>query len=304
MITVSNLQKRFGNFEALRGIDLHVQKGEIYGFIGRNGAGKSTTMNILAGLSRPSGGSCIVNGMDVHKVRHPSLLHIGYLPEEPKFYTWMSAYETLHYLGSGGSHRVTPARIEEMLRWVGLADSARRRVGGFSRGMRQRLGLASAMVHDPELLILDEPSSALDPEGRSDVLRLIRELRDMGKTVLFSSHILSDVQRVCDRVGIIVSGKMTLEKTLEEIRRDNLAPVYDITADAVFDNDLLEELRKLKGVTGVRQHHEVLSVSVADTEGAPVRLMQFFGSKNIPLQGFALRVNDLEDIFIREANGK
>ena len=207
MITVKNLHKQFHAFHALKGIDLNVQKGEIYGFIGQNGAGKSTTMNILAGLSRPSAGECTVGGKNVTKARYPSDLDIGYLPEDPKFYPWMTAREMLAYLCNSGGPRVAAReRVGEMLHWVGLADAAGRRVGGFSRGMRQRLGIAAAMIHNPALLILDEPSSALDPEGRSDVLRLMREVKQMGKTVFFSTHFLSDVERVCDTVVIIAWG--------------------------------------------------------------------------------------------------
>lgn len=196
MITISGLTKKFGAFEALQGIDLHVNKGEIYGFLGQNGAGKTTTMNILAGLSRPTAGTCQVNGWDLAKVTHPGDLHIGYLPEEPSFYPWLTGRETLEYLGSRWSKGPVKERVEEMLNWVGLLAAAHRRVGGYSRGMRQRLGMAAALFYDAELILLDEPSSALDPEGRSDVLNLILDLKARGKTVFLSTHILSDAERV------------------------------------------------------------------------------------------------------------
>ncbi len=304
MITVKDLHKEFKTFHALKGIELHVKKGEIYGFVGQNGAGKSTTMNILAGLSRPTKGQCIVNGRDVTKIRHPSELNIGYLPEDPKFYPWMSAVETLEYLGNSVTHTVTKERISDVLEWVGLNNSANRRVGGFSRGMKQRLGIGAALIHDPELLILDEPSSALDPEGRSDVLSLITELKKMGKTVFFSTHILSDVERVCDTVGMIVSGAMAIEKPLAEILRVNTVPIYDITLQNSFEKEILEKLQYVEGVKSIDIGGNTLSVTTAEDSTISTRLMRFLTDNNLEVSVFMRRKNDLEDIFIKEVNGK
>lgn len=302
MITVSNLQKTFKSYHALKGINLDVKKGEIYGFIGQNGAGKSTTMNILAGLSVPTAGTCTVNGMEVTKITHPSDLKIGYLPEDPKFYPWMSAYETLDYLGNSPAHSAGKQRIEEMLEWVGLSDAARRRVGGFSRGMKQRLGIGAALIHDPELVILDEPSSALDPEGRSDVLRLITDLKHMGKTVFFSTHILSDVERVCDTVGIIASGQMIMEKPLADILKDNIMPIYDMALDEAISGAQLEQLKKIDGVLAAQAHHDKLSVTMKTADSK--RLIRFLADNEVAVREFVQRKNDLEDIFIKEVNGK
>lgn len=302
MITVTNLHKTFQSYHALKCINLHVKKGEIYGFIGQNGAGKSTTMNILAGLSVPAAGSCTVNGMDVTKISHPSDLKIGYLPEDPKFYPWMTAYETLDYLGNSSSHSAGKQRIEQMLEWVGLSDAARRRVGGFSRGMKQRLGIGAALIHDPELVILDEPSSALDPEGRSDVLHLITDLKQMGKTVFFSTHILSDVERVCDTVGIIASGQMIMEKPLAVILKDNVVPIYDMVLGEALNGALLDDLEKMDGVLVVQAHGHKVSVTLktADSKG----LIRFLADNGISVRELVQRKNDLEDIFIKEVNGK
>ncbi len=304
MITVKDLHKEFKTFHALKGIELHVKKGEIYGFVGQNGAGKSTTMNILAGLSRPTKGQCFVNGRDVTKIRHPIELNIGYLPEDPKFYPWMSAFETLEYLGNSVTHTVTKERINDVLEWVGLNNSANRRVGGFSRGMKQRLGISAALIHDPELLILDEPSSALDPEGRSDVLSLIIELKKMGKTVFFSTHILSDVERVCDTVGMIVAGTMAMEKPLAEIQRVNIIPIYDITLQSSWEKETLEKLQLVEGVKSIDIKGNTLSVTTAEDSTISTRLMRFLTDHNLEVSVFMRRKNDLEDIFIKEVNGK
>ena len=300
MINVRGLKKDFKSFQALKGIDLNVKKGEVYGFIGHNGAGKSTTMNILAGLSRPNAGECLVNGMDVRRVRHPGDLNVGYLPEDPRFYPWMTAQETLSYLGESNAI-ANRKRLEEMLSWVGLKDAANRRVGGFSRGMKQRLGIASALMHDPELLILDEPSSALDPEGRSDVLRLIGELKQMGKTVFFSTHILSDVERICDTVGIIASGKMVMEKPLEEMQKDHILPIFDIELASPIPPHALGKLQGLAGVMDIRNAENNLSIYVKDTALLSKQLMAFFAGEEIPVLSFGLHKHTLEDIFMKEA---
>lgn len=297
MITAQNLHKRFGAFHALRGISLHVRRGEIYGFIGQNGAGKTTAMHILSGLSRPTEGACIVNGKDVSSVRHPGELRIGFLPEEPKFYPWMTAHETLCYLGG----KIRKARIDELLEWVGLAGAAHRRVGGFSRGMKQRLGIGAALVRDPALLILDEPASALDPEGRGEVLRLLSELKRMGKTVLFSTHILSDVERVCDTVGMIAQGRMVLEKPLEQLQSENARPIFDILPQKPFGPEMLVHLRRLTGVLEVSEADKgSLSVLAAEEAAVSKRLMRFFAEQDIAVRGFSLRKNNLEDLFMRE----
>lgn len=301
MIEARNLHKYFRSFHALKGISLSVKKGEIYGFIGHNGAGKSTTMNILCGLSRPSSGECFVNGKDIRKIKNPAELGIGYLPEEPKFYPWLTAYETLEYLGGGRGQNASKPQITGMLDWVGLKDAAGRRLGGFSRGMRQRLGIAAALMRDPELLFFDEPSSALDPEGRSDVLNLIKGLKERGKTVFFSTHILDDVERVCDRVGILAQGRLVLEKPLQELLSENITPVYDIELKAA-GAELAQKIGALAGIAGVSADGDKLSVTVEDANTGSKTLLQYLSQQGVQVLSFTLRKRNLEDIFIREAN--
>ncbi len=301
MITITGLTKKFGNFQALKGINLHVDKGEIYGFLGQNGAGKSTTMNILAGLSRPTTGTCQVNGWDLAKVTHPGDLHIGYLPEEPSFYPWLTGRETLEYLGSRWSKGSKKARIDEMLNWVGLSAAAHRRVGGYSRGMRQRLGMAAALFYDSALILLDEPSSALDPEGRNDVLRLIMDLKARGKTVFLSTHILNDAERVCDRVGILTQGKMAVEKSLETLFTENVKSIYDVVTPVEgIHQDLLKELERLPGILGVETAGDKISISVDSPDREGKALLAFLAQSGLRIQSFALRRATLEDIFMEE----
>ncbi|TJX13113.1 ABC transporter ATP-binding protein [Tissierella creatinini] len=299
MITVKRLQKKFKDFYALKNVDMHVKKGEIYGFIGPNGSGKTTTMNILAGLSRPAQGECTVNGLDVTKLTHPGDLKIGYLPEDPKFYPWMTAHETLDYL-SGGRNT---GHTGEILKWTGLLDARNRRVGGFSRGMKQRLGIGAALIRNPELLILDEPSSALDPEGRSEVLRLIKDLKGIGKTILFSTHILDDVERICDTVGMIDAGQMMFEKPLRQLQKENMQPIFDIIPAHSVESNILNALERLTGVVSLTKSERSLTVKVADNT-VSVSVMRFLADHEIVIESFSQRKTRLEDLFLQGVNTK
>ncbi len=299
MIRVNGLSKQFGSFKALRGLNMHVNAGEVYGFIGQNGAGKTTTMNILAGLSRPTQGECTVNGTDVTGLTHPGNLNLGYLPEDPKFYPWMTAHETLAYL----SGTRNTERHREILRWTGLWDMQNRRVGGFSRGMKQRLGIGAALIRDPQLLILDEPSSALDPEGRSEVLRLIRDLKSMGKTIVFSTHILDDVERICDTVGMIDAGQMVFEKPLTQLQRENAQPFFNITPAAAVEPNILDKLKQLMGVVSLTKSEKSFTIRVADNSTC-VPVMRFLADHEIVIESFSLRKVRLEEMFLQGVNAK
>ncbi len=193
---------------ALRPLRLTIEEGEVFGFLGPNGAGKTTTLKLLMGLVFPTSGSAKLLGMDMNDPRVKS--QIGFLPEQPYFYDHLSARELLNYYGrlSGVPAKTCAARVEQMLARVGLSDSANVQLRKFSKGMLQRVGLAQAILHDPKLVFLDEPMSGLDPMGRREVRDLIQQLRSEGKTVFFSTHILSDAEALCDRVGIIHQGEL------------------------------------------------------------------------------------------------
>jgi ABC-2 type transport system ATP-binding protein len=202
---------------ALAGLSLTVQTGEIYGFLGPNGAGKTTTLKILMGLIRASGGRAEVLGRPAGDVEVRQ--HIGFLPESPYFYDYLTAEEFLAFYGrlAGLDRGGMPDRIAGLLKLVGLTGARERQLRTFSKGMLQRIGLAQALVHDPALVILDEPMSGLDPIGRKEVRDLILGLRERGKTVFFSTHIIPDVEAMCDRVGIVVKGRVVAEGRVDEL---------------------------------------------------------------------------------------
>ncbi len=200
----------------LHGISFEVRRGEIFGFVGPNGAGKTTTLKILMGLIRASGGSASILGSDVRETDFRK--HVGFLPENPYFYDFLTGREILRFYAklSGVPAASREERIETLLDWVGLAHAADARLRTYSKGMLQRTGIAQALVHDPDVIFLDEPMSGLDPIGRMEIRNLILRLRSEGKTVFMNTHILSDVEMLCDRVAVIVNGRIRYEGRIEK----------------------------------------------------------------------------------------
>lgn len=204
----------------LRAVDdlsLQIERGEVFGLLGPNGSGKSTTIKVILGLLEPTVGECRVFGVPSNRVE--ARVDVGYLPEAPNFYRFLSGRELVAFYGRicglGGERLAT--RVEEVIAWVGLTEAASRRVGTYSKGMLQRIGLAQALVHDPQLVILDEPTAGVDPLGTGAITDLIRQLKARGKTVLITSHLLAQIEEVCDRVAILDRGQLLLCGSVEEL---------------------------------------------------------------------------------------
>ena len=218
ILAIQALKKRFGSKEVLCGLDLSVPEHSIFGFIGRNGAGKTTTMKSILGLLQTDSGQIFVMGEKVRFGQTRTNRHIGYLPDVPEFYSYMTPVEYLHFCGeiSGMEKADLAARSSELLELVGLGQE-RRRIKGFSRGMKQRLGIAQALLARPKLLICDEPTSALDPAGRKEILDILLAAREQ-TTILFSTHILSDVERICTEAAFLADGRIAVQGTIAELR--------------------------------------------------------------------------------------
>ena len=307
-IRCESLSKHFGKFVALDGLDLHIDEGATFGFLGPNGAGKTTTLRMFAGLTNPTSGRVWVAGREVSGNSLELRSSIGYLPESPAYYGWMTGREFLLFTAElyGLDRQSAGRRTEEMLDKVDLTEAADRRVKGYSRGMEQRLGLAQALMNRPRVLLLDEPASALDPLGRRDVLETIASLK--GETTVFiSTHILADVERVCDRVAIINKGKMIASGSIDELRSRRQAVQFEIE----FEQDCAVLTDGLKAVSWVRSsevvprgQRQVLQVGVSDMEAAKRELPGLLVQSGLTLLRYELVTASLEDIFIELVSGE
>ena len=241
MLRISGLEKRFGDKQVLKGLELTVPEHSIFGFVGKNGAGKTTTMKTVLGLLRADAGEIWVNGEEVVYGQTATNRHIGYLPDVPMFYPFMTASEYLHFCGeiTGLCRAETENRSRELLELVGLAGE-KQRIRGFSRGMKQRLGIAQALLNRPKLLICDEPTSALDPVGRKEILDILLAVREQ-TTVLLSTHILSDVERICTDVAFLDNGVAGLQGPLSQIKTKYRSEAYLLETEREEDTAALLE---------------------------------------------------------------
>jgi ABC-2 type transport system ATP-binding protein len=309
-VTCRGLTKRFGGARgvlALDRLDLDVPAGSVFGLLGPNGAGKTTALRLITGLARPTAGSIAIDERPIGADGSTDARGIGVLDQEPRYYGWMTGRELVVFAGAlqGLSGAELRTRAAEALERVGLADAARRRVSGYSGGMRQRLGIAQAMVARPGLLILDEPVSSLDPEGRRDLLTLIAELR-AGATVIFSTHVLADVERVGDRVGILDHGRLVTEGPLDDLLALYALPLYRLEPDpgqASAVAGLVATLRAAPWVDRVddgRSHaDDRIVVSVVDEVAAAAALLPLIAAAGVRLAVFERVRPTLEDVFLR-----
>jgi ABC-2 type transport system ATP-binding protein len=309
-IFTQDLVKVFGSVRAVDGLDLTVAEGKIFGFLGPNGAGKTTTIRLLTGLAVPTSGKAQVAGVNLGSdgsVRGK----VGYLPEEPAFYSWMSPVEFLRHVGRMFSLDSTTLkkRTNQLLEQVGLSEVSKRRIGGFSRGMRQRLGLAQALINHPEVLFLDEPVSALDPAGHKEVLDLIDSLRGQC-TVFISTHILADVERVCDTVGIIDRGKLLEVANQEELLKRYTVPAFEVACESGSEGQFdawLQQLKQMNWVVSIQTDGNSARVLVNDMNLARTSLLSQAAASHLPLHRIEVVTPSLEDVFLKlvdESHGK
>jgi ABC-2 type transport system ATP-binding protein len=302
-IRARGLSKRFGSIVALDGLDLDVPTGSIFGLLGPNGAGKTTTIRILTGLARPTAGHASVAGVEVGLDRPELRRRLGYLDQDPRFYGWMRGRELLELVGrlGGLAGADLRAQVGAMLERTGLAGVAERRSGGYSGGMRQRLGIAQALLHRPVIVFLDEPVSSLDPEGRRDVLELIADLRGE-TTVVVSTHVLSDVERICDRVAILDRGRLVTEAALERLLADHVRPVYRLVPDLGQEpavEELIRRLRTTRWITDVSASPGgELRIVVSDPAVAAASLLPAIVDAGVRLAVFERVRPTLEDVFL------
>ncbi len=290
MVKIRGLKKAYGNFSVLRGLNMNINDGDIYGFLGRNGCGKTTTMNIIADIIEKDDGDITLGSGKPIK--------IGYLPESPTIFGYMTAREYLEYIGACTSYDGDiKRRVSEVLETVGLTSAADRRTKGFSRGMTQRLGMGAAIIRKPDLLLFDEPTSALDPQGRLEVIGIINRLKDMGCTIVLSTHILSDVERIANRIGIMTGGALAEEGDLKEILKKHGGDIINLTVRNLTQENKLALLKIDFARAEFDDKAGLFRFASANTEEAAQKLIKIIADNNMIVESFKISTATLEEVF-------
>ena len=297
MLSINGLYKSFGDKEVLKGLSFSVPEGSIFGFIGKNGAGKTTAMKAVLGLIKADAGEIFVGGKRVVYGGGEANRGIGYLPDVPEFYSFMTAPEYLAFCGeiSGMNKKDILIKSEELLELVGL-NGENHRIKGYSRGMKQRLGIASALLGDPKLLICDEPTSALDPIGRKEILDILSSVKER-TTVMFSTHILSDVERICTDVAFLNNGVIAMGGKLSEIKKTYSDGRYYVELLSAADISALTE-----SIPSAERISET-AVTVDGSEKSFFELTRVITERKLPVLRIERKEPTLEDLFVEEARG-
>ncbi|MCL2140542.1 MAG: ABC transporter ATP-binding protein [Dehalococcoidia bacterium] len=308
-IQTIGLSKIFGGFTALDKLNIEVEPNSVYGFLGPNGSGKTTAIRLLTGLSAPSKGHSYIFGYDSFARDMEARRMIGYLPDVPSFFSFMNGVQYLTYCGElfGIDHTSAQKKAHELIELTGLQEAALRKTSKYSRGMKQRLGMAAALVGNPKVVFLDEPVSALDPIGRADILNIIDDLRD-NMAVFFSTHILSDVERICDKVGIIDHGKLIVSNSVKSLKEENTKQGFEIKLKE-DPSAILSAIREYQWCTeascsATDDNIFKLLVYVTDENQARQGLQQLVIQHSFSLLSFNSTQVSLEDIFLKLAGGK
>ncbi len=305
MIQIEGLTKRFGKMEALKGITFEVEKGSVFGFVGPNGAGKSTTMSILATLMAPTSGKAYVGGYDVTKDPKKIRKQIGYMPDFFGVYDNLKAEEYLNFYAStyGISQAERMKIIPQLLELVNLSHKKDSYVDTLSRGMKQRLGLARSLVHNPEVLLLDEPASGLDPRARIELREILKELRSMGKTIIISSHILPELAELSDVIGIIEEGQMVTIGNVDQIYRQLQGHKQLKIAVLDREHELIQHLKAKTYIQGVYQENGYILADYLGQDEEQIKLLQELVQANFPILTFSEVEGNLEQIFLEITRG-
>lgn len=295
LLKASDLVKSFGNTNAVKGINFHIEEGRCVSLLGPNGAGKTTALKMLSGLLKPTSGSIDFKGERASDLRE----FIGYLPQYPAFYNWMSGKEFLVFIGQLAklNRKEAEKRSEELLERVGLTNAKKRKIGGYSGGMKQRLGLAQAMIHRPKLLLLDEPVSALDPFGRREVLDMMREIKEE-TTILFSTHVLHDAEEISDDILIMHAGEIAVSGSLENVMEAHRQPILQIEFESNA-TEWLESIASYSFVSEVNTQGNKASIVLKDVVNGRQTLLKDIVDRKLPIRKFEISQTTLEDLFMK-----
>ena len=305
-VEVEHLRVCYGSTVAVRDLSFSIPQGEVFGFIGPNGAGKTTTIKVLATLLEPERGRVHIGKFDVIRNPHQVRRHIGYMPDFFGVYEDLTVNEYLHFFAA--AYRLDHAKrrsvVDDVLALTDLTDKRDSPVDALSRGMKQRLGLARVLVHDPDLLLLDEPASGLDPRARIEMRELLKELRNMGKTVLISSHILHELSQVCTRIGIVEAGRMVAQGSLDDIYRQlGLRRVVHVQL-ANESDALLQKIKAIPGIESVEKDIDRIALHVREEDMALEDLLQAIIACGARVRMFQPEAMDMETAFMKLTEGK
>lgn len=294
LLKVMDLVKKYGHSNVVKGLDFHIDEGRCVSLIGPNGAGKTTTLKMLSGLLEPTSGSIYFQGDKGKDLRE----FIGYLPQYPTFFNWMTGKEFLIFAGQLAkiNRKEAEKRSDELLDRVGLKDAKKRKIAGYSGGMKQRLGLAQALIHQPKLLLLDEPVSALDPLGRREVLDMMREIKQE-TTILFSTHVLHDAQEISDDILIMHDGNIAISGELEKVIEQYQQPMIRIEFESMA-NKWLNFLESFSFVSEVNIEGNVAGILTKDMVLGKQTLLKEIVDRNLPIRKFEIVQTTLEDLFL------
>ncbi|GAB6926332.1 ABC transporter ATP-binding protein [Paenibacillus sp. JCM 10914] len=304
MIECDSLTKIYGKQTALQNVSFRIDKKGCIGFLGSNGAGKTTTIRILAGLSRPTSGVVKVIGYDAVTQQDHIRKELGYCPQSPQFYNFMTGEEWMHFTGSlfKVDEKMIKQKTELLLTDCGLWDARKRKIGGYSGGMKQRLAIAQALINNPKIVIMDEPVSALDPKGRYDVLMLIERLKK-DLTIFMSTHILDDIERVADEVVIIEKGSIVLQSDMYDLKKKFMDPIIRFSVDGAIET-FATTLSHKDSILQVEREQGSFKVTTNDVDEASSEIIQLISECKVKMVSFQLSEMTLEDIFFKVTEGK
>lgn len=299
ILTIQNLTKRFSNFVALDNLSLSVKKKSCVGFLGPNGAGKTTTLKILTGLLRPTSGIVYINGFDITKNFREAISGVGAVVETPEFYPHFTPTDVLSYFGKlrGMSQNETQGRIQKVLDEVNMSDWSKKKIGKFSKGMKQRIAIASALLHEPDLVVLDEPASGLDPRGMIEVREIIKAMKKQGTTIFMSSHLLGETQAICDEVALIDKGKFLGLKSINELQKSNKFKIKIEFLDVATESHL-KTIKNFEQVLDIVQ--ETPNIIIVNFDGRRLQranFLKFLQENGMKVISFSVVDSSLENLY-------
>ncbi|MCP1123313.1 export ABC transporter ATP-binding protein [Bacillus sp. AFS018417] len=299
-LEIKNLTKKFGDFIAVDNMSLSIAQGEIFGFLGSNGAGKSTTINMIAGLLRSNEGEINILGKNSKKYSRFAKMNIGIVPQDIAIYEELTAYENVKFFAGLYGLRGTELkeRVEEALQFVGLSDRHKSYPKNFSGGMKRRLNIACALAHRPKLIIMDEPTVGIDPQSRNYILQSVRKLNEMGSTIIYTSHYMEEVEEICTKIAIVDHGKIIAEGTKEQLKAI-ITDTKDIWIEvkAIEDMDM-DQLKEISGVKAVQIEENVIKVNSDTGVNNLNKIIQYFISHDIEIRSVEEQAPNLETVFL------